>query len=470
MRVGFRFYTNTGPLTLWTTILPGHGAQPSSWGRIVKATVSYADMQISEAKVTFAAPNDRFIRSILAVCVPEATPLDLGLDVLCGSLWVQDVRFGYEPQPLFYGNILSVEDGFAPGGRTCTVTLHDFRRLINLQRDLQDYQNLTDDSIMQMLAMRLNEVLAQDGVQIGMVSVDQEALARVRRTSTGAIRQYNSRSQGRMLHASELDKMRAAARALGFTFRVDTIRNPRDPDDTYQKFTLLPIGGSLEKAAGTYRYGDGEVISFAPRYTPPSGVLQRDVMNKRFDAVNEILQLENAAACVELDKEGIARGKDGGILARDAITAPTMLTDAEGRPVSLGEYQQTTRPTFIEGLRLLGGDSTADLWKYHDRIALRKGLLAPGSAPSPIQQSGPGGATDYMGFVESSQETGELFWRFTGRLQTRFNPLLTTTDYLEMAGFGVWDGVWGIRSFTHEIGAHSMTNWDLTFGAASKNM
>lgn len=447
---------------------PG-GSPPASWGRIAKATISYADFEITEAKVTFNQPSDRLTRALLAICVPEATPMDLGLDLLCGSLWVQDVRFGYEPEPIFYGNILSLEESFQGNGSNLSVTLHDFKRLLNLQRDLQDYQNLTDDSIMQMLAMRLNEILTQDGVSIGQVVVDQEKMQQVRQNSTGAIRQYNSRNDGRMLNATQLDKLRVAARALGFSFKVQVVKDPKDPSNPYQKFTMTAIGGELGKPAGTYRRGDGEVLSFAPRFTPPSTVLQRNVMNKRFDAVNEILQLENAKACIELDKEGIARGKDGDILARDAITTPTMLTDADGNPVTLKQYQDTTRPTFAEGLQLLGPDSTADLWKYHDRIALRKGLIAPGQTPSPIQQSGPGGARDFIGFVESTQETGELFWRFTGRLQTRFNPLLTTTDYLRLEGFGVWDGAWGIKSFTHDIGESQTTSFDLTFGDAAKN-
>lgn len=461
MRLGFKFYTGNGkPITLWTPFDQPVGSRMKQWGAIQQAKVSYADFEISECTVDFTNPSDDLIRALMAIVIAEPTPLDMGLPYLSASLWIQDPRFGYTPQPIFYGLILDLafKDGAVPGA---TVTMHDFTRLQILERDVQDYQNLTDADIATMLALRLNEAAGTaDGKDVvSEVRIDPDALKERRTSSTvGAVRRW----QARLLDLSSWDRLKTYARRLGFT--ISRAVKTNYAGEEYWQIDITPVQGAMERVAGTYRRGDGELISFNPRYSPPGPVMTRNTMSKRFDAVHEIMMLENAKGCVSLNPEGNVVDKGGNVLPLGAIKGPTVLMDKDGKPLTLEEYQQTTGPTFLDNLRNLGAGSTEPLRAYHDRISYRKGVQVPGSVPVAAAQDGSAPVQNVPALQENLADAGSLYWRYTAQLATRLNPFLTTTDYLKIEGYGVWDANWAIRSFSHTLGDNPQSNFDLTFG------
>jgi hypothetical protein len=469
MRLGFRYFTgqteNGGFTTLWTTVTnPAkdevNGHMPR-WGRIQSAKLSYSDFEITECNVTFANPSDALVRSLLAVVVAEPTPLDQGLDYLSASLWVQDPRFGYDPHPIFFGLILNLaySDGDNP---SLSCTLHDFMRLQVLERDIQDYQNLTDQDVAQMLAVQLNRA-ANTGASdvLSYVKVDPAALQE-KRTSTGvgAVRKW----QARLLDGTAYDKLQMYASRLGF--KISPITKVNSGGEVYSEISIVPTSGQYEKSSGTYRRGDGEVINFSASYDPPSAVLTRNVMAKRFDAINEIMMIERAKDCTTLTAKGMLQSKSGEDLPLGAIQGPIKLEDAQGHPITLAQYRLITGPSFAANIKDLGYVSQRNLQTYNERISYRKGLHVPGSVPGTIIQDGGGSLEPAPVMEENMAQSGSLFWRMTGKLQVRFNPFMTTTDYLDLAGWGVWDGVWAIKSFTHDLGANPTTSFDLTFGDA----
>lgn len=476
MRIGFRFNRVTGApgketierVTLWSTAPSGkadtsgglHG--DSRHGRISNVNLSYADFELTECKVTFMNPSEELVRALLAVVIVEPNPLDQSLDLLDASIWVQDVsRIGYNAVPLFHGLVLSVQMEDGPPEKL-TVTLHDVRRLQSLFRDTQDFQNLTDGDIALMLFSQL-ETSTNDGSGVGALSevrVDPAALAQVQASSSiGAARRYVAR----LLDASKYEKLVYYAHLLGFKVTASVARNPTS-GEAYTQVTFVPLSGETQLAAGTYRRGDGEVISFTRQYDPPGTVMTRDVNSKRFDPVNEVWVLERATQCVELDEKGVARYSSGEDIPPGAIRSTMVPQDATGRPISLEEYANTMRQGATQQLAALGWDSNADLWGYHDKIAFRKGLLVPGAVPGPKTEQSERDNGETISFQENMASAGTLFWRLTGKLQVRFNPLLTTTDYLKLEGWGVWDGTWGIRSISHSLTDNPTTTLDLTFG------
>jgi hypothetical protein len=469
MRIGLRFYTGVkedgGHTTLWTTITDTDKTrQTMRWGRIASAKLSYADFEITECNVTIANPSDALIRALLAVVVAEPTPLDTGLDYLSASLWVQGPRFGYDPHPIFYGLILDLNytDGDSP---TVSFAIHDFLRLQVLQRDIQDYQNLTDNDIALMLMVQLNRAAnTGPGDVISQVYVDPDAI-RERRTSAsiGAVRKWKAR----LLDGTAYDRLKMYAMRLGF--KISPATKVNYGGEAYSEIEIVPIQGKYEKVAGTYRRGDGEVLSFSTSYAPPSAVMTRNVMSKRFDAINEIMMLENAKDCVSLDTQGTVIGGSGESLPLGAIQGPIKLTDANNKPISLAQYQTITGPQFARNIAELGFTSAADLRAYNDRISFRKGLHVPGSIPGSVAiQNSSSPVTQIPALQENLSDTGSLFWRITAKLQTRFNPFTTTTDYLSLAGWGVWDGVYAIRTFTHDLSEKPTSTYDLTFGDPTK--
>lgn len=159
MRVGFRFNkatrengkATTKRVTLWSTIptgardKTGAAAVEGRHGKITNVNLSYADFEITECKVTIQNPSEELVRTLLAVVIIEANPMDQALDLIDGSVWIQDSRIGYETVPVFHGVILNLQMNDGPP-ESLTVTMHDFRRLSNMMRDSQDYQNIPEAS------------------------------------------------------------------------------------------------------------------------------------------------------------------------------------------------------------------------------------------------------------------------------------------------------------------------------------
>lgn len=476
MRVGFRFNRVTGApgketterVTLWSSA-PGEKADmagglhgESRHGRISNVNLSYADFEISECKVTFMNPSEELVRALLAIVIVEPNPLDQSLDLLDASIWVQDTsRIGYEAVPLFHGIVLSLQMEDGPPEKL-TVTLHDFRRLQSMFRDAQDLQNLTDGDIALMLFSQL-ETSTNDASGAGALSevrVDPEALAQVQASSSiGSARRYVAR----LLDASKYEKLVYYAHLLGFKVTASVARH-KTTGEAYTQLTFAPLMGETQLAAGTYRRGDGEVISFNRQYDPPGTVMTRDVNSKRFDPINEVWVLERASQCVEMDDKGIVRYTAGDEPPPGAIRSPLVPTDASGKPITLDEYAKTMRRGATQQLAALGWNSDSNLWGYHDKIAFRKGLLVPGAVPGPLVEQSERNNGEAGVFQENMASAGTLFWRLTGKLQVRFNPLLTTTDYLKLEGWGVWDGTWAIRSISHALTDNPTTTLDVTFG------
>ena len=290
MRVGFRFskggYKNGQPIsqkvTMWTTVpgtsLVGDAPIEGRHGKITQVTMSYADFEITECKITIQSPSEELVRQMLAVVVIEANPLDQALDLLDASVWIQDLRYAATPSPIFHGVILSLQMNDGPPD-TLSITLLDFRRLQSLSKDVQDMQNLTDGDIALLLHSQLSLAInaaGDKGNALISVVVDREALAQKQQlTSVGAVRRYVAR----LTDATKYEKLCYYAYMLGFKVTASV-----DKDATGEAFTkilFVPIDGDTQLAAGTYRKGDGEVISFSRQYDPPGGVLSRDVMNKR---------------------------------------------------------------------------------------------------------------------------------------------------------------------------------------------
>lgn len=462
MRLGLKFYTGPGKRTmLWTPFDKPPTERQKRWGAIQTAKISYADFEISECTVTFVNPSDDLIRALLAVVIAEPTPLDAGLGYLSASLWVQDPRFGYDPKPIFYGLVLDLAASYDSGSPTVTVTLHDFARLQILQRDVQDYQNLTDSDIASMLALKLNQAAGTDDGKdvISEVRIDAAALKEKRTSSSvGLVRRW----QARLLDLNSWEKLVTYAGRLGFT--VSRAVKVNFGKEEYWEVSITPVQGAQEKVAGTYTRGGGEIISFTPRYAPPGPVMTKNVMSKRFDAIHEIMMLENAKGCINLNAEGNVVSKSGEVLPLGALHGPVLLVDRDGKQVTLKQYQQTTGPTFLENIRALGAGSDARLREYHDRISYRKGLQVPGTVPGAAQQDGAGNAGGAPAMQENLADAGTLFWRLTADLATRFNPFLTTTDYVGIKGYGVWDANWAIRSFSHTLSENPQSNYSLTYG------
>lgn len=491
MKVGFKFYSAGEDRELWTMLKPGT-KDLKSWGRIQSAKISYADFEITEATVHIVNPSDELVRAMLAIVIGEPGPMESGLEYLTGSIWVQDTDFGYEPLPLFLGIILKISysDGAVP---SLTITLHDFKRLITLTRDVQDYQNLTDQDVAGMLFLRLQEAI-DDGSNrlLQNIVVDQEAMDSKRTTtSTGAVRQWvarlnvdpalvtqdlrpitelvtvsdsnHRRVQPRMTDMTVLQKLRVYAYILGFTISYSVAKD--DAGKAFVKLTIKSIAGANELSAGTYTRGDGQVISASFDYDPPGQVMQRNVLSKRFDPANEMWMLENAQQCLSVDKDGIIRSKSGEQLSADAIRGMNVPTDPKtGQPLSQSEYLKRVGGLFKENADLYGSSSKKNLREYHDRIAYRKGLMVPGTTPQSIEQPTDVAGTDMISFQENLAQAGSLYWRITAKLTTRLNPFLTTTDYLTLGGWGVWDGTYAIRTFNHTIAENSTTTFDLTYG------
>ena len=55
--------------------------------------IAYADFEITECKVTIHDPSEELVRQLLAMVIIKANLLDQALDLLDGSVWVQDQRF-----------------------------------------------------------------------------------------------------------------------------------------------------------------------------------------------------------------------------------------------------------------------------------------------------------------------------------------------------------------------------------------
>ena len=291
MRVGFRFskggYKNGQPtsqkVTMWTTVpgtsLIGDAPLEGRHGKITQVTMSYADFEITECKITIQSPSEELVRQMLAVVVIEANPLDQALDLLDASVWIQDLRYARTPTPIFHGVILSLQMNDGPPD-TLSITLLDFRRLQSIIRDVQDMQNLTDTDIAGLLMSQLSTAInatGDKGNALVKVEVDREALAAKQQlSSTGAVRRY----MARLSDASKYEKLCYYAFMLGFKVTASVAKDDAN-GEAFTKLSFVPIDGETQLAAGTYRKGDGEVISFSRQYDPPGGVLSRDVNNKR---------------------------------------------------------------------------------------------------------------------------------------------------------------------------------------------
>lgn len=487
MRVGLRFYSAGEQRELWSTV--GLGGKGEAWGKIQSIKIDYADMEITECTVTFTNPSDDLIRAFLALCVIEPSPLD-DTYYNTASIWVLDPRFGYDPLPIFVGLILkcSVSDR---GVKTLSIVMEDFKRLQSLARDIQDYQNLTDQDVAAMLLMRLREATTVDGkTPLLDLVVDRDAMSQKRTaTSIGSVRQWvaqvevdpklidraptpiapmdgatdpaKRRTQPRMIDMTPLQKLRYYANALGFTTREEPAVRP---DKTaYVKVTIVPKAGALENPSGTYQRGDGEVLDFSWSYDPPGQVMQRNVMSKRFDPVNEMWMLEHAKSCIKMNLDGTITDKEGNALPPGAIRNPIVPTDANSKPLSLDEYRSTMSPFIKSMADDFGAGSKKTLREYHDKIAYRKGMNVPGTTPQTLTEPS-SGTKDIASFNEDMSQQGTLFWRITAKLTVRFNPLLTSTDSLKLTGWGVLDGVYSIQSFTHNLSEQASTSFSLTYG------
>lgn len=509
MRVGFRFYRGDSdtPVTLWST-LPGPTKSPTKaldtrHGRIAKVDLTYSDFEVSECKLHFENPSDELIRHLLSIVIAEPNAVENEVEWITGSVWIQDPRFGYDPVPIFHGIILDVQHTFEGAISKATVTMQDVRRIANLARDAQDFQNMTDDQIAGMLSVRMSEAGGEGS--ISRVEIDPwERQRRRTMTTTGAIRRYAAR----LWKKSSYEKIVYYAFILGFRVTA-SVGNDNGKPFTLLQFAPLGLEEGMALASGTYARGDGEVISFSPQYDPPGNLMTRNVNARRFDAANEIMWLMMAKNCHEL-RDGIVTDKNGDEVKPQDVAGLGVPNDGpggSGAPFQRNFYSQNTvfdaqtgKPTedfaevsrrvesaFADNIRLLGFPAfKAGQWPkllaYHDRIAMRNGIFLPGQTATPFMAgaqdatqltNSPAGSGDMESggnFNEAEMDSGQLFWRFTANLVVRFNPLLTTTDYLRMEGFGVWDAVWGIRSISHSLGSDDpTTTLSMTFGDPVKS-
>lgn len=465
MKVGFKFHDGTKQVTLWTT--PGkQGLQRDA--PITSVRLSFADTEISECQIQFENPSERFMRAMLAKVIAEPTPLDQEVSLLKCSLWVQHPRFGYEPVLLFVG--LALDMGGKMGApNTMSLTLHDFSRLQNIERDLQDYQNLTDGEIAISLMQRFSE--AVPGV-IREVVVDQQALMEYRtNASYGAVRRWNASLVDPKGYLSAMDKLRAYASVLGMRLSVKHI-----VEDGTEKtvLSIAPRGQAnstgIEPAADkAYVRGDGEVMDFSWQYSAPGAVMTRNVNDRRFDPYLEAWRLERAKCGTKIDKDGLIKTNDGRVLSSFEIVSQRSITDSNGKPLTTTEVAQISEPMFRDNVIKLGWNSQQPLREYQKQIAGRTSIFNPSGTAGPnastTQSSNGVDPTASFTVMENQLGQGTLYWRFTGKLTVLMNPFITTTDYLQLQGFGLFDGVWGIRSITHDI-SNSMpkTMFDLTFG------
>ncbi|WP_155300528.1 hypothetical protein [Deinococcus kurensis] len=469
MKLGFQFHREGQQVTLWTVIpdKPGGRVMGTEHGGLSQVSLSYSDSEITECRLTFQNPSENFVRQMLSIIIAEATALDQVLDFMTGTLWVQDTRVGYEPVPLFSGVILNLSCQDGPPD-TCTVILHDFWRLANAGRDIQDYQNLVDADIAGMLGQRLSALTGDDGqAAVTQVIIDREAVqSRTAAASAAPVRRFSAR----LFSATAYEKVVKVCAALGF--RVTSYPHPTKKMPDGRPVTMLsitPWQGNIERPAGTYRRGDGEVISFQRQYDPPGQVMQRNIMSRKFDPVMEVLMAENALNCTTMDKDGNLRDAAGELLSPLRIESAAVLRDPNtNKPLDKESYKEWVRKTFQTNTTALGWNSKKGLMAYQDRIAFRAGVHAPsGGAGNPAVQAQQQ-YTDSPLIIDENLSQGNLYWRFTGKLTVQFNPLLTTTDYLDLKGWGVWDGVWGIRSITHNISETPQSTFDLTFGPPAR--
>lgn len=493
MRVGFRFYSAGQFRELWTTL--GKGQKGENWGKIQSVKIEYADFEVTECTVTFTNPSDELIRGLLALCVVEPQVFD-EVTYNTGSVWVMDSQFGYDPIPVFIGLILKMNYS-DQGMPSASVTMHDFKHLMSQYRDVTDYQNLTDQDIASMLARQLTIGTqdAEGNALIKDVIVDRdEQQARRAVSAVASVRQWSAavnvdpaalkgfdpsqipnnnpqdgaqhggkpRTNPRFVDSTPLQKLVHYAYILGFSVSLAPAK--REDGSAYVRATIYPIGGAEDRVAGTYSRGDGQVISFNWDYDPPGLVLQRNIMNKKFDAVNEVWMLQNGLSCIQMDKNGNVLSKSGDELAPGSIRAANQITDQQGNVISPQQYKEMVGPLIKKMADEYGAKSKRKLREYHDQIANRKGLNVPNTTPQTV--AAPSSSSDGTAgnFLENMADSGSLFWRMTAKLTVRFNPFITSADSLMLSGWGVFDGPYGIRNFSHTISENPTTSFSLVFG------